>query len=106
MQVINIDAVDILAPPTITLIATVCGYMWSRTVRRGRPMTSFQRKMMWYGPMFILSTTYAAILHDQLAIATHWTFAWIAVIAIWGTLLALVAWVRDRNHPGGDKTAR
>ena len=93
----DIDPYAIFAPPILTLIAVALGYSQSRRIRGGKPLSSFQRKLMFYCPFFILGMTYAMAFHDQLAVLFHWRNAWIAVSVASAGLLAAIAWMRYRS---------
>jgi hypothetical protein len=95
----EIDLFDLLFPPVITLVVLVLGYVQSRIIRRGKPLSSLQRKLMFYGPVFTLGMCYAIMLQDHLAALFHWQSACIAVIVAWGALLAAIAWTRYRGGP-------
>ena len=98
MQIAGLDSFDLLAPPILTLIGTVLGYLWCRTVRRGQPLSPIQRNMLFYFAVFVLGMGYAIMLQDRLAILFHWESAWIAVMMAWGVLLAVIAWARHRSN--------
>jgi hypothetical protein len=93
----DIDPDAIFAPPILTLIAVALGYSQGRRIRGGKPLSSIQRKMLFYFAFFALGMTYAIMLHDQLAALFHWRSAWIAVMVAWGALLAAIAWMRYRS---------
>jgi hypothetical protein len=92
-----IDPFAIFAPPILTLIVVVLGYLWGRAVRRGKPLSSTQRAMLTYSAVLVLGLTYAEMLEDELAAIFHWKNAWIAVMVAWGALLAAIAWMRYRS---------
>lgn len=94
----GLDPFAIFAPPILTLIVIVLGYLQSRMIRRGRPLSPLQRKLMFYMPTFVLGMGYAIMLQDQLAALFHWKNAWIAVMAAWGALLAAIAWTKYRAN--------
>jgi hypothetical protein len=94
MQMTSLDPFDLPLPPVVTLAVLVLGYVQSRIIRRGKPLSS-----LFYGPVFTLGMTYAMAFHGQLAALFHWENAWIAVMVAWGALLAAIAWTRYRN-PG------
>jgi len=94
---IHVDIDDALAPPILTLISVILGYLWGRTVRRGKPLSSIQKTMLFYFGLLMLGLTYAIILQVQLAILFHWKNAWVAVMVAWGALLATIAWAKHRG---------
>ena len=101
------DPYAIFAPPILTLIGVALGYSQCRRIRGGKPLSSVQRKMMFYFAFFSLGMTYTMAFHDQLAALFRWKNAWIAVIVAWGALLAAIAWIRYRSAalpppPAGD----
>jgi|KBSMisStaDraftv2_1062788.scaffolds.fasta_scaffold57635_2 TRAP-type mannitol/chloroaromatic compound transport system permease small subunit len=71
----DIDPFAIFAPPILALVVLVLGYVQSRMIRRGRPLSSIQRKLMFYGPVFTLGMCYAIMLQDHLAVLFHWKSA-------------------------------
>ena len=101
----DIDPAAIFAPPILTLIVLVLGYVQSRIIRRGKPLSSIQRKLMFYMPAFVLGMTYTIMLQDHLAVLFHWENAWIAVMVTWGALLAAIAWTRYRRNALSRSTA-
>jgi hypothetical protein len=58
----GIDPFAILAPPILTLIVIVLGYSQSRRIRGGKPLSSIQRKMLFYFAFFVLGMGYAIML--------------------------------------------
>ena len=92
-----IDPFAIFAPPIITLVVLVLGYVQSWIIRRGQPLTSIQRKLLFYGTVFTLGMCYAIAFQDELAALFHWQSSWIAVMVAWGALLAAIAWMRHRR---------
>jgi hypothetical protein len=93
----TLGSFDLLVPPVLTLIGSVLGYLWCRTVRRGKPVSSIQRNMLFYFAVFILGMTYAMALHGQIAALLHWQNAWVAAILVWSALLSAIAWIRYRR---------
>jgi branched-subunit amino acid ABC-type transport system permease component len=98
MQMTDFDAIDVVAPSVVTLIAVVLAYSWSRRVRGGGPLTSFQKRLMWYGSAFVFGMTYTVMFHNQLSRLVHWKQAWIAIVIAWGFSLTLIAWYQYRRH--------
>jgi len=98
MQMTNFDAIDVFAPSVVTLIAVVFAYFWSRGVRGGKPLTSFQKRLMWYGSAFVFGMTYTVMFHSQLSSLVHWKQAWIAIVIAWGLSLTSIAWYQHRRH--------
>ncbi len=97
MQMTGLDPFDLLMPPMVALAVLVLGYAQSRRIRGGQPLSSFQRKLLFYGPVFTLGMGYAMAFHLQLAALLHWENAWIAAIAAWGALLIAIAWPSYRG---------
>jgi glucan phosphoethanolaminetransferase (alkaline phosphatase superfamily) len=93
----DIDPSAIFAPPILTFICVVLGYLHGRIIRRGKPLSSIQSKMLFYFAFLVLGMLYAIMLHDQLAALFHWRNAWIAVMVAWGALLVAIAWIRYRR---------
>jgi len=93
----DIDPYAIFAPPILTLIGVALGYSQCRRIRGGKPLSSIQRKMMFYFAFFALGMTYTMAFHDQLAALFRWKNAWIAVIVAWGALLVAIAWMKHRR---------
>src|SRR5579863_4929502 len=102
MQMTSLDPFDLPLPPVVTLAVLVLGYVQSRIIRRGKPLSSIQRKLLFYGPVFTLGMTYAMAFHGQLAALFHWENAWIAVMVAWGRCwrpsLGRDIGIRDNNR--------
>lgn len=90
------DVVTLFAPPILTLVFLGIGYLWARTTRRGRPLTRLQRGMILYAVLFVFGMEYLIMFQDELGAFLHWKSVWIAAGALWGMLLAVIAWWR--NH--------
>lgn len=101
----EIDPFAIFAPPILTVICVILGYLHGRIIRRGKPLSSIQKKMLFYFAFFILGMGYAIMLQDQLAVLLHWRNAWIAVMVAWAALLAVVAWKRYRGNAPSQQAA-
>jgi tryptophan-rich sensory protein len=101
----DIDPFAIFFPPILTLIVIALGYSQSRSIRGGKPLSSIQRKLMFYMPAFVLGMGYAMAFHEQLAALFRWENAWIAVMVVWGALLAAIAWMRYRCNALSRATA-
>ena len=101
----DIDPFAIFAPPILTLVVLVLGYVHARIIRRGKPLSSIQRKMLFYATFFVLGMGYATMLQDHLAALFHWENAWVAVMVAWGALLAAIAWTRYRRNALSRPTA-
>jgi hypothetical protein len=86
-----IDFTDILAPPVLTLIALIFCYLWAKGVRRGQPLTVFQKRLILYATIFMLGMSYTIIFHDQIGAALHLTQAWTGIVVAWAVLLVLIA---------------
>lgn len=93
----NVDPFDLLAPPVLTGILLILGYLWSRAVRRGQSLSSHQRKMLAYAGIFSLGMTYIIMLRQTLGRALHWQQAWILILIGWGITLAVFAWYGHRR---------
>ena len=98
----NIDWTAVAAIPVLVLILLVVIYLWSRGVRRGKPLLPIQKSMILYACLFSLGMGYAIVFKDELAALFGWKSAWIIAAILWGTLLALVAWHRHRREKGGE----
>lgn len=90
------DVVKIFAPPILTLMFFGICYLWARATRRGKPLTHLQRGMVLYATVFAFGMTYVILFQDNLSAFFHWKEAWIATIVLWGIVLAIVAWWRER----------
>jgi hypothetical protein len=100
------DLVNIFAPPVLTLTFGGICYLWARAVRRGRPLTQLQRKMIFYATAFAIGMTYAILFQDTLGALVHWKNAWIATLVLWFFLLAIVAWLRNRTNQASELPPR
>lgn len=94
----SVDPSKIFFPPVLALIVLGLGYAWSGAVRRGKPPTSFQKRMKWYVPLFCVGMLYAMAWHEELATAFGSANAWIAATVFWGALLGLIAWLQNGRH--------
>lgn len=90
----NIDWTAVAAIPVLTLILLGVIYLWSRGVRRGKPLLPLQKSMILYASLFSLGMGYAIVFKDQIAALVHWRDAWVVVVILWGIALAFVAWQR------------
>jgi hypothetical protein len=93
----DLDPFALFGPPIVTLVVLVLGYVRSREIRGGRPLSSFQRKLLFYAPVFCLGMGSSIAFQDELGTFFHWGNAWIAAIILWAALLAAVAWLRYRK---------
>jgi hypothetical protein len=92
----NIDWTAIAAIPVLVLILFVVIYLWSRGIRRGKPLLPIQKSMITYACLFSLGMGYAIVFKSQLAALFGWRNAWIAVIVLLAVILAAFAWWRHR----------
>lgn len=92
----NIDWTAIAAIPVLVLILFVVIYLWSRGVRRGKPLLPIQKSMIAYACLFSLGMGYIIVFKDQLTALFGWGNAWIATIVLWAVILAAFAWWRHR----------
>jgi len=92
----NIDWTAVAAIPVLTLILLGVIYLWSRGVRRGKPLLPLQKSMILYASLFSLGMGYAIVFKDQIAELTRWQSGWVVVVILWGVVLAFVARHRHR----------
>ena len=97
----NIDWTAVAAIPVLTLILFCVIYLWSRGVRRGKPLLPLQKSMILYACLFSFGMGYAIVFQIQLAALVRWQSAWIVAVILWGTALAFVAWHRHRRKGDG-----
>jgi len=93
---------DFLVATGGALLFLLMGWSWCRAVRRGRPLSSCQRKMLVYGFLFILGQAYLMMLGSWLGTPHALVFA---LIAAWGLFLAVVAWWRHRRKQAASQPA-
>jgi hypothetical protein len=93
----NLDPFALFGPPILALVVLVLGYVRCREIRGGRPLSSFQRKLLFYAPISCLGMGYSIMFQDELAVFFHWRDAWIAAMILWGAVTAAVAWLRHRK---------
>lgn len=105
---INVDWTAIGAIPILTLILLCVIYLWSRGVRRGKPLLPIQKSMILYATLFSLGMGYTIVFKDQLAGLARRQSAWVAVVILWGVALAFVALHRHRRKRlyGNEKMSR
>jgi hypothetical protein len=89
---------NIFAPPILSVVFSGICYLWARTTRRGKLLTSLQRGMVFYATIFAIGMVYMILFQDNLGAFLRWKDAWIAAIVSWGILLAIIAWQRSRAH--------
>ena len=91
---------NLLGAPIITLIFLGLSWGWARSVRRGRPLTPFQRLMLAYSSLVVLGTIYAMAYGDPLGAVLHMSpkRAWIPVSIAWALALAGIAWWRHKKN--------
>jgi hypothetical protein len=63
----------------------------ARAVRAGRPLTTFQKKMIWYSFFFIIGMAYLMMFGSWLHLPP---VEWFIAAGVWGVSLAGVVWVR------------
>lgn len=90
----RIDPVDLLGPPVIALVFLLLSWSAGRSIRRGQPLTSGMRKVLFYGFLFVLGTLYSIAFDAMLGSKRP---LWIALTAAWALLLAIVAWRRSKK---------
>ncbi len=90
----KLDPFDILAPPIIALVFLALGWISSRNIAGGRPLSSQMKKGLFYGFFFVLGMGYSMAIVAML----DWPRpTWIVLTVAWALLLALVAWRRTRR---------
>lgn len=89
----NLDR--IIGPPIFTLIFVAFAGLYARAMRRGRALSSLQRKMVVYATMFSLGMVYMIAWKNELAAIIGWQDAWIGTLMVWGFLLAAMAWLQN-----------
>jgi len=88
------DLVDFLVPVGVALAFLCLCWLYALGVRGGRPLTSFMRRTLIYGPLFVLGLGYLMMFAGNL----HWPRTVLFVlIALWGAVVVLLAWWRYRR---------
>jgi hypothetical protein len=91
----RLEWTDVFAPPLVALVVLLLGWSATRAINGGRPLTSIQRNMGWFVPLFILGCGYSMMIVG----AFHWPhWTWIPPSAAWAAVLGLVAWRRHRQR--------
>jgi len=98
MQMSDIDVQGLLLIPVLTGVFALVCYIYARLVRRGKKVTSTQKKMITYASLFCLGMGFAMILNPQLQDIVHWNHAWIAATLLWVAFLSSAGWAFSR-HP-------
>ena len=88
------DTLDILAPPIGAVAWLFLSWLYARAVSLGRPLNRVQKGMIVYGFLFVLGMGYLLMFGGAL----HWQkVALFLSVALWGGLVAAVAWWRYRK---------
>lgn len=93
----NLDPINILAPPIVAVGFLLLVWTSDRTITRGRPLTPHMKKVLLYSFFFVLGIGYLILWQDELGLFFHWRSAWIFLILTWGAMLASIAWWRHRQ---------
>jgi hypothetical protein len=82
------------------LLFVVMAWGYTRMgVNWGRPLSSFQRKLLGYSSAFVLAMSYTMVVGPLLL---HWPrWAWFTLIAVWGVLILYIAWRRSQRKQTG-----
>ena len=91
---------NLLGPPIMALVYFGLCLGWARSVRRGRPLTPFQRLMLTYSVLVMLGLGYAMAFGGPLGAVLHMSpkRAWIPVSIAWALALAGIAWWRHKQN--------
>ena len=91
---------NLLGPPIMTLVYFGLCLGWARSVRRGRPLTPFQRLMLTYSVLVMLGLGYSMAFGDPLGAVLHMSpkRAWIPVSIAWALALGAFAWWRHKKN--------
>lgn len=90
----KLDPFDILAPGIIALVFLALGWISSRSIAGGGPLSSEMRKGLFYGFFFVLGMGYSMAV---VAMFGWPRFLWIVFTVAWALLLASIAWWRYRQ---------
>jgi hypothetical protein len=90
----KLDPFDILAPGIIALVFLALGWISSRSIAGGGPLSSQMRKGLFYGFFFVLGMGYSMAV---VAMFGWPRFLWIVFTVAWALLLASIAWWRYRQ---------
>jgi hypothetical protein len=91
------DATGIIAVPVLTLIFLGYCFLQAKFIRRGKPLTKLQKQMLVYGTIFVFGACYLIIFQQVLSDFFHSENAWKVAVVVWGLLLSITAWQRNRR---------
>lgn len=89
---------DLLVVNVAIAVAAGFGWGWARAVRGGRPLTPLLRGMLLFGLLFAAGMGYIMMFGSWFAWPTR---VWFVLMAVWGVLLALIAWWRRHGKSEG-----
>ena len=85
---------DLLVVNLAIAVAMALSWGWARAVRGGRPLTLLMRGMLLYALLFAFGMGYVMMFGSWFG----WPYTfWLVLIALWGLVLALIAWWRHRR---------
>lgn len=99
----KLDPFDIFAPGILALIFLALGWISSRSIAGGGPLSSQMRKGLFYGFFFVLGMGYSMAVVAMFG----WPRPlWIVFTVAWALLLASIAWGRYRQTRTEPETPR
>ncbi len=96
----RVDLVDILGPPVLGVAFLFLSWSQMRMTRGRDGLTSYDKKLLTYGFLFVVGLGYLVLLAREL----HWPDSLMYVaIGAWGVLLAFIAWRRYQRERAASK---
>ncbi len=99
----KIDLLDILVPPGGALIAIFFSWATMRAIQAGRPLTYFQKDLLFYGFFFLAGAAYFMLVEVTLSLPQQ---TWVLLSLAWGALLGRIAWQRYQRTRRSSKGPR
>ena len=84
----------ILGPPMLGSVFLALGWPYARMVGGGRRPNPVQRKMLFYGFIFVLGMGYSMATVSALGWQARWA---LVLTAVWGVVVGFIAWWRTQR---------
>ena len=81
----------------VWILFIVLGWAYLRGVRRGKPLSAFQRKMLFYGSVCMFGVFYVAAFYPSIGRALGFSYAWVVVIICWLVIVMTFAVFREKH---------
>lgn len=99
----RVDVLGLVMPIILGFVFLGYGWLNSRLITGGQPLTPHMKRVLRYGFFFVLGAGYAAFIGKLL----NWPISgWVLLIIGWGVLLAFIAWRRYRRARAASEAPR